>query len=162
MRYRAAAHTRYSIFYHIVILPKYRRKVLTHPQVDIELKETIKKMSPFHDWAILEIETDDDHLHIFLSAPPRHSPSNIVKLIKTWTQKRLFEKYPKTIKMYLWGGKFWSRGFYVSTTNDSTTKEEIRKYIRNQKKQQMQLKLFTTHQRLGRPVNPPASVLGEL
>jgi putative transposase len=142
MRYRSGAHTRYSIFYHIVFLPKYRRKVLTDEDIDKELKETIKKMAYVHEWGIVEMETDRDHIHVFLSAPPRYSPSEIVKLIKTWTQRRLFEKFPKAVKRYLWGGKFWCRGYYVSTVNDKTTREEIRKYVRNQKKKERQLKLF--------------------
>jgi putative transposase len=142
VRYRTGSHTRYTIYYHLVFLPKYRRKVLTHPEIDTELKETISKMALYHEWVIEELETDKDHIHLFLSAPPRYSPSEIVKLIKTWTEKRLFEKYPKKVKQYLWGGQFWSRGFYVSTVSDRTTKEEIRKYVRDQKKQMRQLGLF--------------------
>ncbi len=142
MRYRSGSHTRYSIYYHIVFLPKYRRKVLTDKDIDEKLKETIKKMSLIHEWIIVEMETDRDYIHIFLSAPPRYSPGEIVKLIKTWTQRRLFEKYPKLMKRYLWGGRFWCRGYYVSTVNDKTTKDEIAKYVRNQKKKERQLKLL--------------------
>ena len=142
MRFRIAAHTRYTIFYHLVFLPKYQRKVLTVPEIDQELKETIKTMAPFHDWVIEELETDKDHLHLFLSAPPRYSPSEIVKLVKTWTEKRLFERYPKRVKQYLWGGKFWCRGFYVSTVSDRTTRDEIKRYVRDQRKQEAQMKLF--------------------
>jgi putative transposase len=142
VRYRTGAHTRYTIFYHLVFLPRYRRKVLTVTEVDRELKETIKQMAPFHDWVIEELETDRDHIHLFLSAPPRYSPSEIVKLIKTWTEKKLFEKYPKKVEQYLWGGRFWSRGFYVSTVFDRTTKGEIRKYIRGQKRHWKQIRLF--------------------
>jgi putative transposase len=141
-RYRKAAHSRYTIFYHLVFLPRFRQKVLTNLEIDKELKAIIKKMAPFHDWVIREIETDRDHIHILLSAPPRYSPSEIVKLIKTWTQKRLFEKYPKKVKQYLWGGRFWCQGFYVSTVSDRTTSEEIKKYIRKQKAELKQLGLF--------------------
>jgi len=116
--------------------------VLTNVDIDKELKAVIKEMALFHEWLILEMETDKDHLHLLLSAPPRYSPSEIVKLIKTWTQKKLFEKYPKKVKQYLWGGRFWSQGFYVSTVNDKTTQQEIKKYIRNQKKQFENLRLF--------------------
>jgi putative transposase len=116
--------------------------VLAEADIDQELKESVAKMAPFHDWIIEEMESDQDHFHIFLSAPPRYSPSEIVKLLKTWTQKVLFEKYPKKVKRYLWGGKFWCRGFYVSTVSDRTTSEEIRKYIKEQKDKQEQLKLL--------------------
>jgi len=116
--------------------------VLTNLEIDKELKAIIRKMAPFHDWVIKEMETDKDHIHILLSAPPRYSISKIVKLIKTWTQKKLFEKYPKKVKQYLWGGRFWAQGFYVSTVSDRTTSDEIKKYIKNQKKELKQLGLF--------------------
>lgn len=143
-RYRTAAHSRYTIFYHLVFLPRFRQKVLTNLDIDKELKAVVKKMAPFHDWVIREMETDKDHIHILLSAPPRYSPSQVVKLIKTWTQKKLFEKYPKKVKQYLWGGRFWAQGFYVSTVSDRTTEGEIRKYIRNQKAELKQLGLFSS------------------
>lgn len=142
MRYRVAAHSRYTIFYHLVFLPRFRQKVLTNLEIDQELKAIITKMAPFHDWVIKEMETDKDHIHILLSAPPRYSISKIVKLIKTWTQKKLFEKYPKKVKQYLWGGRFWAQGFYVSTASDRTTSEEIKQYIKKQKKELKQLGLF--------------------
>lgn len=106
------------------------------------MKEVIKKMAPYHDWLIIELESDRDHIHILLSAPPRYSPSQIAKLVKTWIQKELFRKYPKQVKQYLWGGRFWTQGFYVSTVSDNTTKVEIEKYIKNQKKILKQQGLF--------------------
>jgi putative transposase len=116
--------------------------VLTNVKIDEELKATIKNMAPYHDWIVAEMESDVDHIHILLSAPPRYSPAEIVKLIKTWTQKQIFKKYPKEVKQYLWGGKFWGQGFYVSTVSDNTTKAEIEKYIKNQRKELKQLGLF--------------------
>ena len=142
MRYRTAAHSRYTIFYHLVFLPRYRRRVLTNLDIEAELKAIIREMSTYHDWIITEMETDKDHIHILLSAPPRYSPAEIVKLIKTWTQKILFKKYPKQVKQYLWGGRFWASGHYVSTVSDQTTKLEISKYIKNQKKHLDQPSLF--------------------
>jgi len=63
-------------------------------------------MAKYHDWIIEELETDIDHIHIFLSALPRYSPSQIVKLIKIWTYNHIYDNYPE-IKKYLWGGKMW-------------------------------------------------------
>lgn len=141
MRFRTAAHSRFTIYYHIVIVCKYRRKVLTYPRIDDRLKEAIKGMAPFHDWIISEMETDKDHVHILLSAPPRFSPSTIVKLIKTWTQRKIFFERPE-VRQMLWGGKLWAQGFYVSTISDNTTKMEITKYIKNQKRKEGQLNFF--------------------
>ena len=131
-RYRTGAHSRYTIYYHFVIIPKYRRDVLRIEEIENATKEALKGLAFHHDWNIEELESDDDHLHIFLSAPPRFSPSEIVQLIKTWTYHNVYCKCPK-IKQYLWGGKMWANGYYVSTVSDNTTKEEIAKYVRNQK-----------------------------
>lgn len=134
-RYRTAAHSRYTIYYHLVILPKYRRDIFKHQELENATKETLRELSHHHDWIVEELETDQDHVHIFLSAPPRYSPSDIVKLIKTWTYTHIYRKYPK-IKQYLWGDVMWATGFYVSTVSDNTTKEEIARYVRNQKQQE--------------------------
>jgi putative transposase len=144
-RYRTAAHSRYTIYYHLVILPKYRRDIFKHQELEDATKESLRELAYHHEWIVEELEADQDHIHIFLSAPPRYSPSDIVKLIKSWTYYHVYRKYPK-IKQYLWGGKMWAVGFYVSTVSDNTTKDEIARYVRNQKeqakKQSMAQKLF--------------------
>lgn len=131
-RYRTSSHARYTIYYHIVILPKYRRKIFENQEIDKATKEALREIAYFHEWIIEEMETDKDHIHIFLSASPMYSPSNIVRLIKTWTYDNICRRYPK-IKQYLWGGKMWATGFYISTVSDTTTKDEIRKYVKEQK-----------------------------
>jgi putative transposase len=98
-------------------------------------------MAKYHDWIVEELETDQDHVHICLSAPPRYSPSKIVNLLKTWTYKHVYRTHPE-LKEYLWGGKMWAEGYYISTVSDSATKEEIKNYIRQQKRKQKQLKLI--------------------
>lgn len=113
-RYRTSRHSRFTIYYHLAFCPKYRRKIFQEMDIDKAVKETIKQISIYHDWIIEEVETDKDHLHIFLSAPPRYAPAEIVKLIKTWTYTNVYKKYPK-IKEYLWGGKMWCEGYYIST-----------------------------------------------
>ncbi len=101
-------------------------------EIENATKEALRELAYHHEWIIEELETDEDHLHIFLSAPPRYAPSEIVNLIKSWTYHNVYLKYPK-IKQYLWGGNMWANGYYVSTVSDNTTKEEISKYVRNQK-----------------------------
>ncbi len=140
-RYRTSAHSRYTIFYHLVLCPKYRRKIFKDFDINEDVRKSLITMSKYHDWLIEELETDEDHLHLCLSAPPRYSPAKVVNLIKTWTYKYVYRTHPE-LKTYLWGGKMWATGYYVSTVSDRTTKEEIKKYIRQQKRKQSQLKLF--------------------
>ena len=131
-RFRTAAHSWYTIFYHIVILPKYRRKIFQHQDIEQATQSALGELAFYHEWVIEELENDTDHIHIFLSAPPRYSPSEIVRLIKIWTYQEVYRRFPQ-IKQYLWGGQMWATGFYVSTVSDNTTKDEIRKYVREQK-----------------------------
>jgi len=132
-RYRTAAHSRYTIYYHIVFCPKYRREIFEESVIEQATKEALGELAHYHEWIIEALEMDRDHVHLFLSVPPRYAPSEIVKLIKTWTYQHVYLKYPK-IKKYLWGGKMWANGFYVSTISDNATREEIRRYVQGQKK----------------------------
>ena len=140
-RYRTSAHSRYTINYHIVFCPKYRRKIFSDFNIEEDIKQAIVELSQQHDWLIEELEMDKDHIHLCLSAPPCYSPSNIVKLLKTWTYKQVYQNHPE-IREYLWGGKMWCQGYYVSTVSDAVTKNEIKKYIQQQKKHSEQLSLF--------------------
>jgi putative transposase len=137
-RYRTAAHTRYTIYYHIVIVPRYRRDIFKIEEIDMATKEALRGLARYHEWIIEEMESDQDHLHTFLSAPPRYSPSDIVQLMKTWTYHNVYRRYPK-IREYLWGGKMWANGFYVSTISDNATREEIRQYVREQREKSEEL-----------------------
>lgn len=140
MRVLKGAHTKYSIYYHFVFCVKYRRQVLTKP-VEQKLKEIIRELATFYGWLIEEINGDSDHIHIFLSAPPRYAPAKIANLTKSWSRRLIFKSFPK-LKQKLWGASFWSDGYFVTTVNDKTTKQQIKKYIKNQKKKQKQLSLW--------------------
>ena len=139
-RYRISGHSRYTIYYHFAFCPKYRREIFKEIDIDRAVKEAILNMAPYHDWIVEQMETDKDHIHVFISAPPRYSPAEIAKLIKTWTYSHVYQQFPQ-IKKYLWGGKMWSQGYYVSTVSDRTTKDEIKKYIQYQKEHEKQLRL---------------------
>lgn len=140
-RYRTSSHSRYTINYHIVFCPKYRRKIFSDFDIEEDIRHAITELSLCHDWIIEELEMDKDHIHICLSAPPRYSPSTIVKLLKTWTYKQVYTKHQE-IREYLWGGKMWCQGYYISTISDGVTKKEIKEYIKQQKRHQQQLRLL--------------------
>ena len=85
-------------------------------------------------------------MHVFVDAPPKYSPSNIIRIIKSITAREIFGRFPE-IKKDLWGGEFWSDGGYVGTVGDETTANVIRNYVlrqgtKEEKKDYRQLKLF--------------------
>ena len=87
------------------------------------------------DWIrFLEVGTDGDHVHYLVQSTPEHSPTEIVRLIKSVTAKRIFAEHPE-VKRMLWGGEFWSDGYFVSTVGKFTSENVISEYVRNQGKE---------------------------
>jgi len=130
---RKAAHVTYNIQYHFVWIPKYRKLVLDE-EVAGELKGLIYGIAERYGFRIEDLAVAPDHVHVFLSASPRYSASEIMGKMKGITAKRLFHRFPR-IKEQLWGGHLWSRGYYVGTSGDKVTNDLIKRYIRYQREQ---------------------------
>jgi len=106
--------------------------------------EIFEEVSRNHDFEIDTLEIAEDHVHIFLSFPPRYSISRVVGMLKSISASVIFEEYPE-VKRELWGGELWEDGYFVRTVGDKVTAEVIRKYIkyhREQEKSPRQLELF--------------------
>lgn len=117
----------YEINYHIVWCPKYRKPVLVG-EINEFLEEQIKTIAETKGWKIIELEVMPDHIHLFISAPPFEAPTDIVKILKGVTAKRLFERFPELRKKELWRGHLWSPSYYVGTAGHVSA-ETIKKYI---------------------------------
>ena len=133
MEYSKQAHSVYYTRYHLVISTKYRRKILRAGFGEYlnSLVIGIGKQSP--EIEIIEVNTEDDHMHLLLSIPPKYSVSEVVKKIKAKTGVAMRKKFPFLDKVY-WGvGGIWSIGYFVSTVgvNEAT----IRKYVQFQGKE---------------------------
>ena len=128
-------HAVYDLKYHLVWIPKYRKIVLTE-EIATRLKEIFQGIAERYEFEIDTMEVMEDHIHLFLSAPPRYSPSRVVQIMKSVSAKTIFQEFPE-IKEQLWGGELWNDGYFVRTTGDKVTSEVIRKYIRYQHKQQL-------------------------
>lgn len=121
----------YNINYHIVWSVKYRRKVLTS-DVEKYLKETLQNIAKEKGFIIRSIEVDlMDHVHLFVSAPPKLSPSYIIKMLKGISGRRLFIKFPE-IKNKLWKGRLWNSSSYIETVG-SISEDAVKMYIEKQK-----------------------------
>lgn len=140
------AHNVSVLLYHIVTPTKYRRLAVSE-EVEGSLKQICGGIELRWDWIrFLEVGTDKDHVHYLVQSPPEHSPAEIVTLIKSVTAKRIFAEHPE-VKKKLWGGEFWSGGYFVSTVGKFTSENVIAQYVRNQgnEKNYKQLYLnFTT------------------
>ena len=128
--------------YHIVCPAKYRRTVFS-TEVEIKLKEICSEIQKRYEIEFLEIDSDDDHVHFRVQSVPMYSPKQLVQIIKSHTAREIFKQCPE-VKKYLWGGKFWSEGYFVSTVGAHQTEELIKNYVQQQGKIESngQLKLF--------------------
>jgi REP element-mobilizing transposase RayT len=118
------------LLYHLVCPTKYRKAVIT-PDVDKKLKEICGEISLRYEIEFLEIGTDSDHVHFLVQSVPMYSPTKIVRTIKSITAKEIFRQMPE-VKKQLWGGEFWSDGYYISTVGAHSSEETMKQYIRNQ------------------------------
>jgi len=138
---RSTSHAVYEIKYHFVWAPKYRRKVLI-PDIQESLKQIFSEIAQEYDFEILEQEMAKDHVHIFVSAPPRYSPATIVNILKSISARETFSRYPQ-LRRRCWSGKLWEDGYFVRAVGEKITADIITKYIKHQKKQKTkQLDLF--------------------
>ena len=125
------SHNVSNLVYHFVFPAKYRRVVITEG-VDACIKQTCEGIMLRYEWIeFLEIGTDQDHVHFLIQSTPDHSPSEIARVVKSITARRVFAEHPE-VKKQLWGGEFWSDGYFVSTVGKYTNESVIRQYVKNQ------------------------------
>ena len=122
-----------NINYHIVWSVKYRRKVLTQ-EIELYLTELVQMIAEEKGFTIKLFEVGDgDHIHAFVSAPPKISITSIVKYLKGISGRKLFEKFPE-LRAKLWNGELWNHSYYVETIG-CISEETVKKYIENQSNQ---------------------------
>ena len=116
--------------YHIVCPSKYR-KVVFDAKVEQELKEICLEIADRFEIEFLEIGVDNDHVHFLIQSVPMYSPTRIVRTIKSITTREIFKRIPE-VKKKLWGGEFWSKGFFLSTVGKHGDERKISDYVKNQ------------------------------
>jgi REP element-mobilizing transposase RayT len=99
--------------------------------VDRVLKEVCLEIAKRYQVEFLEIGTDKDHVHFLVQSVPTYSPTKIITMIKSLTAREVFARVP-SVKKQLWGGEFWTNGYYVSTVGSHATEDVIRQYVKNQ------------------------------
>jgi len=129
-KFNHKSHNVSILMYHIVCPAKYRRAVITAP-VDGKLREVCLEISKRYEIIFLEIGTDEDHVHFLVQSVPKYSPKKIVQRIKSITAREIFRTCPE-VKRQLWGGEFWSDGYYISTVGRHGNESVIKQYIREQ------------------------------
>ena len=122
------AHTVWECKYHVVWIPKYRKKII-YGKLRLEIGRILRKLCEYKHIEILEAKACSDYIHMCLSIPPKYSISDIVGYLKGKSAIQVFEKFSK-LRQNFRGHKFWARGYYVNTVG--LNEADIRKYIQNQ------------------------------
>jgi putative transposase len=120
----------YNLNYHIVWCVKYRRKVLD-PEIAQSLVDDIFRIGEEKGFTVIEAKVGDgDHIHVFVSVPPKYSITTIISWLKGITARHLFMRYPG-IRERLWRGHLWNDSYFVESIG-STSEENVLRYIERQ------------------------------
>ena len=129
-KYIHKSHNVSVLLYHYVCPAKYRRVVFSEA-VDNTLKETCIEISKRYQIYFLEIGTDNNHVHFLVQSVPTYSPTKIVTIIKSIIAREVFRSHPE-VKEKLWGGEFWTDGYFVNTVSKFGVEITISKYVKEQ------------------------------
>ena len=140
------SHNVTILLYHLVFPAKYRRAVIDE-QVDSVLKDICLEIEKRYQISFLEIGTDKDHVHFLVQSVPSYSVTKIVTMVKSLTAREIFRQCPQ-VKKQLWGGEFWTDGYFASTVSKHGDENTIANYVKQQGQtyeklhENRQLKLF--------------------
>ncbi len=137
--YETQKHTKWECKYHVVFIPKYRRKVL-YGQIRQELGRVIRELAGQKECQIEEGHLMADHVHMMISIPPKYSVAQVMGFIKGKTAIHIARVYAGRRRSFV-GQQFWARGYWVSTVGRD--EQAVRKYIREQEKEDQRLDQLT-------------------
>jgi len=130
--------------YHLVFPAKYR-KVVFDKKVDEVLKDICLEIEKRYQIKFIEIGTDEDHVHFLVQSVPTYSVTKLVTMIKSLTARHIFKECPE-VKKQLWGGEFWSDGFFASTVGKHGDEAKIANYVKNQGSDAKYDRLYNSNQ----------------
>ena len=127
------SHNVSVLLYHFVCPAKYRRVVFSE-SVDERLKGVCLEISKRYPIHFLEIGTDRNHVHFLVQSVPTYSPTRIITVIKSITAREIFQRHPE-VKKQLWGGEFWTDGYFVHSVSKFGDEAGIARYVQEQGKE---------------------------
>lgn len=126
LKYWTGAHTKHRLMYHLVLVPKYRRRVLKG-KVAERLRGLFYEACRVNRWWIEEIKVLSDHVHVLIQVQPIETVADVVRYLKGGSSRVLRQEFPE-LDEFLWGDSFWSYGYFAETIGRSNW-EQVRKYI---------------------------------
>ena len=129
VEYWTGAHTKFRLMYHIIWIPKYRKRVLVG-RIKERLQELLNQCAEVNRWKIEELNIQSDHIHMLVQLRTNVSVSRAVQLFKGGSSKIIREEFPE-LEEFLWGDSFWADGYFAETFG-KLNEERIREYVKNQ------------------------------
>jgi len=136
----AKRHNKTVLLYHLVFPLKYRKVIITK-DIGESLKNICMEISERYEIKFIEIGYEPDHVHFLVQSIPSMSVTEIAMTLKSITAKQLFQRHPE-IKAELWGGNFWTSGYYANTIGQYANEEVIKRYVENQGKETVYNKIY--------------------
>ena len=133
--FQSLSHTKWECKYHVVFIPKYRRKVL-YGQVRQELGEVFRELVRQKESRIEEGHLQADHVHMLVSIPPKYAVAQVVGYLKGKSAIHIARTYGGRLRNFV-GEPFWARGYFVSTVGRD--EEAVRRYMREQEAEERRL-----------------------
>jgi len=129
------------LLYHLVCPAKYRR-VAFSDDVERHLRDVCIDISKRYEIEFLEMGVDKDHCHFLIQAIPTLSPSKIAQIVKSITAREIFKRVPE-VKKKLWGGEFWTEGYFIGAVSKHGNEETIQNYVKNQGRDKEYQKIYS-------------------
>jgi len=141
MGWKSSSHAVYDCKYHLIWCPK-RRKTLGDTEMQTWIAETLRRVAEEFEFVIEEMVVDADHVHIFVTFPPKYAVSKVVGIFKSISASRAFKRFP-WLRNTFWSGELWEDGYAVRTVGDKVTSDLVKRYIqRHQQEATNQPELF--------------------
>jgi putative transposase len=121
------------LLYHLVCPAKSSSRRVCGAEVDAKLKEVCAEIAKRYEIEFLEIGTDADHVHFLVPSVPMYRPKKIVQVIKSITAREIFRACPE-VKKQLWGGEFWTDGYFITSVGAHGNEQMLKNYVRQQGK----------------------------
>ena len=129
-KYYTGAHTKHRNMYHIVWIPKYRKKIL-QGKIKTRVEECLRECAEVNDWEIQELNIQLEHVHLMIQIPPSIRVCDVVQALKGSSSRIVRKEMPTEIRRMLRGPSFWADGYFSATAGDCS-EAAIRNYIQNQ------------------------------
>ena len=133
-KYRSKGHCKFLLRYHLILVCKYRLKLMSANSIFSDIKKLSEQIAKEHNVDIWYLGSDKDHIHYMIEVEPNTNLANFVKTLKSYTTYHIWKKYPNYLRKCFWKERtFWSCGYFIASIGEVSS-DTLKEYIENQGK----------------------------